>query len=80
MGKEYKSEIEQFVINKIREMRKEKKISQAELAYMIDKSPAFIGQVENPNHRAKYNINLLNAIAAALECSIKDFFPDNPME
>lgn len=80
MDREYKSEIEQFVINRVREIRKEKNISQAELAYMIDKSPAFIGQVENPKHRAKYNINLLNVIAAAMGCSIKDFFPDKPLK
>lgn len=50
-----------------------------ELADMIDKSHGFIGKVENPKHRAKYNIALLNDLAKALECSIKDFFPDKPL-
>lgn len=68
--------IEQFVIDKVRKMRLQKGISQAELADRIDVSRGFIGAVENPNQRAKYNISILNEIAKVMDCSIRDFFPD----
>lgn len=68
--------IEQYVIDKVRQIRIEKRISQAELANLINVSIGFIGNVENPKYRAKYNIVHLNEIAKVLGCSIKDFFPD----
>jgi len=68
--------IEQFVIDKVREMRQQRGISQAELADRIDVSRGFIGAVENPRQRAKYNISILNEIAKVMDCSIRDFFPD----
>lgn len=68
--------IEQFVIDRVREMRQKKGISQAELADRIDVSRGFIGAVENPRQRAKYNISILNEIAKVMDCSIRDFFPD----
>jgi len=60
----------------VREMRQKKGISQAELADRIDVSRGFIGAVENPRQRAKYNISILNEIAKVMDCSIRDFFPD----
>lgn len=74
------SPIEQNIIDKVREMRKLKGISQRTLAYMIDMSPGFIGNVENPKERAKYNFNHINRIAEALECSPKDFLPEKPIK
>ena len=68
--------IEQFVIDRVREMRQKKGISQAELADRIDVSRGFIGAVENPRQRAKYNLSILNEIAKVMDCSIRDFFPD----
>lgn len=73
-----KSQIEQFVIDKIREKRIEKGISQSELANLLDVSIGFIGNVENPKYRAKYNLNHINDIAHILECSPKDFLPETP--
>ncbi len=71
--------IEQYVIDKVRQLRTEKGISQAELANLINVSIGFIGNVENPKYRAKYNIVHLNEIAKVLNCSIKDFFPIFPI-
>lgn len=68
--------IEQFVIDKVREMRQKKGMSQAEMADCLDISRGFIGAVENPRQRAKYNLKLLNEIAKVLDCSIRDFFPE----
>lgn len=75
-----KNNIDQFVIDRVREIRLKKGISQAELANQVDLSRGFIGDVENPHHRAKYNIKQLNKIAIAFNCSIRDFFPEKYLE
>lgn len=79
MGKPSTSLIEQYIIDKVREKRQSLGMSQAELARQLDVSEGFIGNVESPNYRAKYNINLLNAIAKVFKCSPKDFWPKEPV-
>lgn len=74
------SGIEQYVIDRIREVRKQKGISQRSLSAMTDLSIGFLGDVESVKSRAKYNLNHLNEIAKALECSPKDFLPDKPLK
>ncbi len=74
------SPIEQYVINSVKEKRLQKGISQKELAYMLDVSIGFIGDVENPNYRAKYNLNHLNELAKIFNCSPKDFLPERALE
>jgi transcriptional regulator with XRE-family HTH domain len=73
------SKIEQFVIDKVREMRIEKGYSQRDLAHLLDLSIGFIGDVESSKSRAKYNLNHINKLAELFECSPKDFLPDNPI-
>jgi len=73
------SKIEQYVINRVKELRLEKNISQAELARLLDVSEGFIGNVESKNYRAKYNLNHLNALAKLFKCSPKDFLPEKPL-
>ena len=79
MPKQKAINIEQYVINTIREMRISKGISQRSLAYQLNVSEGFIGNIENPNYRAKYNLNHLNEIAIILGCSPKDFLPEKPL-
>ena len=69
------TDIEQYVIDKVKEIRTSKGISQAKLAHLIDLSVGFIGNVENPKHVAKYNLNHLNRISKELDVDFKDFFP-----
>jgi transcriptional regulator with XRE-family HTH domain len=66
------SEILKKFGNRVRELRKERNISQEELAYKADLHRTYIGMIE----RAEKNITLMNIekIANALEVSIKDFF------
>lgn len=54
-------------------------ISQAALADYINVSRGFIGDVENPKRRAKYNLQLINEIAKVLKCSPRDFLPPEPL-
>lgn len=74
-----KTEIDQYVIDRVLKMRKEQKLSQSDLAFCIHVSKGFISAVENPKSRAKYNVTHLNEIAKALNCSFADFFPKEPI-
>ena len=52
-----KSKVDLFVINKIREKRKELGVSQRGLAAILDCSPSFIGQVESDKFDIKYSVH-----------------------
>lgn len=58
--------------NRVRQLRKEKKLSQEELAHRADLHRTYIGMIE----RAEKNITLLNIekIANALEITLQQFF------
>jgi transcriptional regulator with XRE-family HTH domain len=79
MGKSKSIQIDNYVIGKVKEMRIKHKISQAELARLMDVSEGFIGNIESPNYRAKYNIKHLNDLAIIFNCSPKDFLPEKPL-
>lgn len=68
--------IEQYVIDVVKAKRTEKGMSQKDLAFALDVSIGFIGDVENPNYRAKYNLNHINELAKIFECSPRDFLPE----
>lgn len=70
------SAIEQYVIDAVKVKRIEYGYSQAELAHLLDVSVGFIGNVENPKQRAKYNLTLINELARIFECAPKYFLPD----
>lgn len=75
-----RSQIEQYVIDRVREIRLSQNVSQAMLAYGIGVSPGFIGQVESPYSPTKYNLNHINDIALYLNCSPADFMPPLPFQ
>jgi transcriptional regulator with XRE-family HTH domain len=71
-----KSKIDWFIITKVREIRMERGITQEDLAVHLNLSVGFIGHIESPNFRAKYNSFHLNELAKLFGCSPKDFFPE----
>ena len=73
------TEIEKYIINKIRELRISSGLSQMALSQKIGMSSSFVSHVESSKRRAKYNINHLNEIAKVFACSPKDFWPDTPI-
>ena len=75
-----KTDIETYVINKVREKRMEQNITQSELAVRLNVSNGFIGQAESSKSPTKYNLNHLNQLAIIFDCSLKDFFPDKPIK
>ncbi|WP_186758205.1 helix-turn-helix domain-containing protein [Echinicola salinicaeni] len=72
-----KSKFEIAVIDKIREVRKEKGISQRDIAAFLGKTEGFIGQIESTNSDSKYNLNHINRLAYEMNCSPKDLMPDD---
>jgi transcriptional regulator with XRE-family HTH domain len=73
------SEIDWFIIKKVKEIRVAKNISQFELAFAMNISDGAIGKIENPKERAKYNIRHLNLLAKALNCSPRDLLPEEEL-
>jgi DNA-binding XRE family transcriptional regulator len=73
------TEIEQYIIERVKEMRLELGISQLVLSQKLDMNETFIAHVESPKRRAKYNVNHINAIARIFNCSPKDFLPADPL-
>jgi transcriptional regulator with XRE-family HTH domain len=73
------SEIDLYVINKVREMRVPRELSQVKLSILMGLAEGAIGKIENPKERAKYNLRHLNLLAKALKCSPRDFLPEKPM-
>lgn len=69
------SQIEQFVIDRVKQMRIERGISQAELANKLDVANSFIGQAESSKYRTKYNLNHLSKLVKIFNCGYSDFFP-----
>ena len=75
-----KSNIDMYIVNKVREIRIEKNLSQTDVAVHLNLSVGFIGHIESPKFRAKYNMMHLNELAKLFICSPKDFFPDKPLK
>lgn len=75
-----KTPIDIYVIEKVKEMRTERNISQEDLSIALEfKSNGFVGQVESPNYMKKYNLQHLNKLALVFNCSPKDFLPEYPI-
>ena len=79
MSEQLHTPIEQYIIDTVRQKRIGKGYSQKDLADLLDLSIGFIGDVENPKYRAKYNLNHINELAKIFECSPKDFMPEIPL-
>ena len=74
------TKIEQYVIDRVRELRIENKFSQTKLSVYMGLSEKFVGNVESLKTTDKYNLNHLNKIADIFGCSIKQFFPELPFK
>ena len=73
------SETDLFVINKARELRVMRQLSQVDLSILLGMSEGAVGKIENPKLRDKYNIRHINLLAKALRCSPRDLFPEKPL-
>lgn len=79
MSEVKKSALDQYIVERVKQLRVQHGLSQAVLAIKLDVSDSFIGAIENPLHRAKYNLEHLNKLAKVFNCSPKDFLPDTAL-
>lgn len=70
-----KSDIDLYIIERVKERRKALNISQRTLSELLGRSLGFVGQVETPHCAAKYSVHQLFLIAKEFNCSAADFFP-----
>ena len=75
-----KTEIELFIINKVKELREAKKIGQKRLSLELKLSISYVGQAEDVYNDAKYNFNHLNEIARFFNVPFSYFFPEFHLE
>ncbi len=74
------SEADKYVIERVRQKRIQKGISQSQLSFELGyASPGFIGMVESGRYDKKYNISQLNEIAKVLECRLWELLPEYPV-
>ena len=71
--------IDKYVIERVKEKRIERGLSQSQLAFEMDLPTSFIAMIESGKYDKKYNVQHLNLIAQILECSPKEFLPDQPL-
>jgi transcriptional regulator with XRE-family HTH domain len=74
-----KTEIDLFVVNRVRQLRTEQGMTQAVLAVKLGVSNAFIGAIENPKNRAKFNLSHINKLAQIFGCSPRFFLPEKSL-
>ncbi|PSL18602.1 helix-turn-helix domain-containing protein [Dyadobacter jiangsuensis] len=72
------TELEQYVIDRVKARRLELGISQKELAHLLNASEGWVGLVESTKTDDKYSLRRINDLAKILNCSPKDFLPDSP--
>jgi transcriptional regulator with XRE-family HTH domain len=80
MKKEGKSKFDLAVIRLVKDYREANGYTQDDLADFLDVTRGYIGQIESPHTRAKYNLNQLNRLAFEMNCSPRTFVPDKSFE
>ncbi|SDF61304.1 Helix-turn-helix [Dyadobacter soli] len=73
------NEFEQYIIDKVKERRLALGMTQKDLSFLLDVSEGYVGLVESSKTDDKYSLRRLNDLAKILQCSPKDFLPENPL-
>lgn len=79
IGYYLKSVIDIFVIERVKELRIKRNLTQADLAFELDVSVGFIGKVESENYSTHYNLKHINELSKILRCSPQEFLPKKPL-
>ena len=72
--------IEQYVIDKVLNLRLQKKLSQKELGDILNVSSSFIGNVESLNNPAKYNLKHIAMLSTYFKLTPKFFIPTSILD
>ncbi|RZJ56306.1 MAG: XRE family transcriptional regulator [Flavobacterium sp.] len=75
-----KSITENEIVKLVLLIRNREKKTQRDLADLLKVSAGFIGQIEMESSASMYSYDQLNEIAKYLNCSLKDFMPENWIE
>ncbi|WP_199120297.1 helix-turn-helix domain-containing protein [Pedobacter sp. ASV28] len=70
------TEVEQYIVDFVLKTRLERKLTQEDIGFILGVDRTFIYQVENQNHRAKYNVNHINLLADHWGISPRKFLPE----
>lgn len=73
------TDIDQYVIDRVRAKRNELAWTQDDLSAASGLSQGFIGDVESGKRGKKYNFKHVNIFAKVFKCSPKDFLPEQPL-
>jgi len=76
---EHISPVEQYVIDFVRKLRSDRGMTQEDIANILEVSRSYIGDIESPNARAKYNLTHINSLADYFEISPRIFLPEKPI-
>lgn len=71
--------IDQYVIDFVRTLRYQYKLSQEDIGNIIGISRSYISDIESRNSRAKYNIRHINALADYFGKSPREFLPEKTL-
>lgn len=80
MKKAGKSKFDLAVIDLVKTKREKLGYSQEDIARFLDVDRSYVGHIESPLNKAKYNLNHLNRLAFEMGCSPKDFLPAQGFE
>ena len=70
--------IEQYTIDIVIKLRRDRRLTQQNIAAILNTSASFVGNVENRFNPAKYNLKHINLLAEYFNMSPRDFLPDQP--
>lgn len=70
-----KTEIELYVINKVKELRKAAKLSQEKLSLELKLDSSFVGHAERLSREEKCNLHHINEIVKYVNAPIVNFYP-----
>jgi transcriptional regulator with XRE-family HTH domain len=68
--------IEKHVIDFVHKLRVDNNLKQSDIAKILKVGPSFIGNVENSNNPAKYNLKHIALLAAHFDLSPRLFLPE----
>lgn len=74
-----KSKFEWKIVSLVKDRRTYLKISQGKIAKRLNVTRGYIGQIEMETSRSMYTYDQLDDLSSYLECSPKDFMPENPI-
>jgi len=73
------SRIEQYVVDFVLALRKDKGQTQTDLANILGVSRSFVKDVESKRTRAKYNLNHINTLADYFDLRPGQFLPEKAL-